>query len=430
MSTTNHTLAAAEFGDCLGALVLPQWLGIVLLWALLTTTTLDLVLVPTSGNFAADWQTLLRLGCCVFAGLYGLAYLSRTWHWLWLNPAFWSSLIVVWALFTVPSSVAPAYCATAIVMLTCVTLFVPAILHVLGPLRALQHTLDALLFFVAFNWFLYYFIPSLGRSAFEMPDGEIVYRFGNDAQQLGLQIAWAVGLLLSLTFAGIRRWRMTLPILLILAITLVRTQSRTGIITTAIVAGVVIWRWLTPNQKFYAGATALAFGAIIGFDLLEGKRGTFDGLAQAISRSGNSDEIENLTGRTEVWEDAWEKTIAAPWLGYGYGCARFLMNAEISTDFVPNHAHNLLLNTALCIGFPGATLLLMNILSMLWRMICGAGAVVCIATTFVIVAGITEPVLYGPMPRSHTVLWLMALFWKCAGGPKLSSGTTVGEVGI
>ena len=103
------------------------------------------------------------------------------------------------------------------------------------------------------------------------------------------------------------------------------------------------------------------------------------------------------------------------------------MNAEISTDFVPNHAHNLLLNTALCIGFPGAALLLMNILSMLWRMISWAGAVVCIATTFVIVAGITEPVLYGPMPRSHTVLWLMALFWQCAGGPKLSSGTAVGR---
>ena len=129
---------------------------------------------------------------------------------------------------------------------------------------------DALLFFVALNWFLYYFIPSLGRSAFAMPDGEIMYRFGNDAQQLGLQIAWAVGLLLSLTFAGIRRWRMTLPILLILAITLVRTQSRTGIITTAIVAGVVIWRWLTPKQKFYAVITALAFGAIIGFDFWKG----------------------------------------------------------------------------------------------------------------------------------------------------------------
>ena len=149
------------------------------------------------------------------------------------------------------------------------------------------------------------------------------------------------------------------------------------------------------------------------------------GWHKPISRSGNSDEIQNLTGRTEVWEDAWEKTIAAPWLGYGYGCSRFLMNSETSTDFVPNHAHNLLLNTALCIGFPGAALLLMNILAMLWRRF-AARALCLIATTFVIVAGITEPVLYGPMPRSHTVLWLMALFWQWPAA-RLSSGTTVGR---
>ena len=255
MSTTNHTLAAAEFGDCLGARCAYPTAGNCAFVGDFDYDHTGFSAGPNERKLCGRLANPSALGCCAFAGLYGLAYLSRTWNWLWLNPAFWSSLVVVWALFTVPSSVAPVYCATAIVMLTCITLFVAAILHVLGPLRALQHALDALLFFVALNWFLYYFIPSLGRSAFAMPDGEIMYRFGNDAQQLGLQIAWAVGLLLSLTFAGIRRWRMTLPILLILAITLVRTQSRTGIITTAIVAGVVIWRWLTPKQKFYAGAT-------------------------------------------------------------------------------------------------------------------------------------------------------------------------------
>ena len=30
----------------------------------------------------------------------------------------------------------------------------------------------------------------------------------------------------------------------------------------------------------------------------------------------------------------------------------------------------------------------------------------------VMIAGITEVLLYGPMPRSHTFIWLIALFWQ------------------
>ena len=372
MQLTQYTLPATRIADFAIAPVFAQRVGIAILWSILTVTTLDLVSASTGEKFSADWQTLLRLSVCMAGGCYGVAYLSSIWHWLWCFPAAWSSLIIAWSLLTIPFSASPLYCATAIVLLVCVTLFVPALLHVIGPQRTLEHTLGALLFFVALSWLLYYFVPSLGRSDFEMPDGEVLHRFGNDAQQLGLQIAWAVGLLLIFTLSGQRRWCVTLPILLVLGITLARTQSRTGMITTAAVAAVIIWRWLAPQQKLLVGAVVVALGAIACIDLMGGQRLSLDGLAQSISRSGESEEIESLTGRTEVWETAWEKTVAAPWLGYGYGCSRFLMNEETSAQFRPNHAHNLLLNTALCIGFPGAALLLMNLFDMFWRMLRGA----------------------------------------------------------
>jgi hypothetical protein len=37
------------------------------------------------------------------------------------------------------------------------------------------------------------------------------------------------------------------------------------------------------------------------------------------------------------------------------------------------------------------------------------------ATTVIVVAGLTEPVLFGPMPRVHTLIWLLALCWRQIG---------------
>ena len=61
----------------------------------------------------------------------------------------------------------------------------------LGKQRTLETLLSGLLLFVGINWVLHFVGGSLGQSEFALPNGEIIYRFGNDAQQLGLQIAWA-----------------------------------------------------------------------------------------------------------------------------------------------------------------------------------------------------------------------------------------------
>ncbi len=37
------------------------------------------------------------------------------------------------------------------------------------------------------------------------------------------------------------------------------------------------------------------------------------------------------------------------------------------------------------------------------------------ALILVLVAGNTEPVLFGPLPKTHTVLWMIALFWRRMG---------------
>jgi hypothetical protein len=38
--------------------------------------------------------------------------------------------------------------------------------------------------------------------------------------------------------------------------------------------------------------------------------------------------------------------------------------------------------------------------------------VVAVVLAVALVAGITEVIIYGPMPRSHMFIWLTALFWS------------------
>jgi O-antigen ligase len=97
--------------------------------------------------------------------------------------------------------------------------------------------------------------------------------------------------------------------------------------------------------------------------------------------------------------------------------------------FQPNHAHNLLLNVALCMGIPGALLLLAMIGHQLIDALRRPSVVPTIAVAILLVAGITEPLVFGPMPRSHTVILLISLFWRQTGAGNLTTPESLsGEV--
>jgi O-antigen ligase len=413
-TTPMHTLDVLATPRDLSARI-----GAALLWVMVTLTSIDFVVNQDTQKFVANWQSFGRVLACIACGLYGLWYLPQTKEKLCQFPAAWVVIILCWATLTIPFSIAPAYSAANVFTMACSLLFVPALLHQLGCHRTLQSALNVLLFLVALNWFFYYCVPELGRTEFDMPDEETIYRFGNSAQHTGMQIAWIVGVLLALTLGGCRSWRTTVPILLVLGVTLFRTQSKTAMIATAAMGVVVFWYWFSPRQRLLFGlASVLGVTILWAAILADAVPWKLDLLAQSISRSGESEEIESFTGRTEVWQQAWEKFREAPWCGWGYGCSRFVIESQ--PGFEPYHAHNLLLNTAVCIGFPGAALVLACILHQIWQMLRGDGAVACIAATFVFVTGITEVVLLVKIPNVFSVMWLIALFWTQFGGPKYS----------
>ena len=417
MSTIEMTLhsnsSAARSATDLHAAVSPR-IATTLLFLIVTVTTLDFAPEAKSANFSAGIQTLARLSLCAACGFYGFLFLPCTLPRLLSFPGTWTILFGIWAIITVPFSASPLFSASAVFALWCMILFAPAVVLHLGEQKTLTVLLSALLSFVAVNWFLYFFVPSLGRSLFEMPDGEIVYRFGNDAQQLGLQISWAVGFLLTLTFLRFRRWISTLLILPPLAITLLLTQSRTAMLTSLAVGSYVCWFYASIRMRVTGVVLGmLALAAILGMFSVSNGEIDFDVLARGVSRSGNADEIHNLTGRTAVWEHAWKNICASPIVGCGYGCSRFVMDDErLFGTFVPNHAHNLYLNAALCMGFPGAAIIAAMFVYQAIRIWRFPSVVPGIAIVFVLVAGIAEYLLFGPMPRSHSVIWLITLFWQ------------------
>jgi len=394
--------------------------GTVLLAASVFLTTFDFTLLEPVQRFSVDWQTLIRLAVCAACGIYGLICLPYTLERYFRFPGLWAVLFATWALLTVPGAVAPTYCLAACFSLACVILFAPAVLARLSGLRIVVTVLLSALVFIALSWGFYFSGSELGRSMFTMPDGEVTWRVGGDAQQLGFQAAWAIGLMLILGFQKRARWRTLLIPLGVSAITLPFTQSRTAMLVAAALAAAVCARSMRFATLVLCGLGALLVGVLAVLILPESvTRVDLQNLQEKVSRSGNPEELYNLTGRTEIWRHVVAKCQQAPIFGYGYGCSRQVLadyaGGEYGT-FDLHHAHNLCLNIVLCTGVVGGLLFVGMALHQVFLAFHRPDPIADLAIVFVLVAGITEPVLFGPMPRSHTVLWLIALFWRPMGG--------------
>jgi O-antigen ligase len=378
-------------------------------------TMFDLVQETEGEAFRVDFLLLLRMGSCAALGLFGLLYLPQTANQFLRFPAASNTLLLGWAVLTVPFSVSPTFSAAGVFTLACITFFVPAVLTQLGGERTVKVILAGLLLYVALNWFVSIAAPNLVNTSFKTVAGETSHRFGNDAQQLGLQTAWAIGFVLILVLRNRLSRNVALMLLSGLALTLVLSLSRTAIVTAIVMAVVAIWPHLTARRRF----AAIAFGLIsVGIAALAISSGQLtvnsEGLINIASRSGDTDELKTFTGRVDVWKYSWDKCLASPLFGYGYGTSRFVLQEDPNypLKFQANHAHNLFLNTALTVGLPGAMLLLAMILHLTLHNKNLRGSVPSIALAFVVVGSITESLLYGAMPRSHAVIWLVALFWQ------------------
>lgn len=170
-------------------------------------------------------------------------------------------------------------------------------------------------------------------------------RLGNDAflhpNTLGLEIGIATLLAQYLASrAALSKWCG-----IALAITLLRTLSK-----TAIVAFVVAECWylvqsrsMTRKAKLWIGATALLVIASF-WSLLSA-------YIDVYNNTGSGNQAETLTGRTILWTVAFSMGLEKPWLGHGIYSLKALIPSFGA--FEPVHAHNEVLQQFFEFGIVG-----------------------------------------------------------------------------
>jgi O-antigen ligase len=370
---------------------------------------------PSEEEFGVDFQLLVRLALCGACGLYGLAYWRRSYAYLLNFPGAWAIVFCLWSAATIPVAESPTYAAAAWIALCCVTLFAPALLAQINERQILLTIFSATLTFIVIAWSLYYLVPSIGRSAY-MVGGQIEYRVGGDAQQLGFQGVWLIATTLALAHLKVFRISHALVPITVGLTTIAFAQSRTSFITSL---GIIGLTYLMKAPKTRVLTFALTGGMLITLLLFSFACGlfTFRGtdMLTAASRSGTQEEIYNVTGRTEFWPFVLKQVGKSPLWGHGFGSSRqalYEFNGHSYHMGELHHAHNTLLNVMLTTGFVGMMIVVAMFLGLFDSVFRYRQLFPTLVLTVVTIAGLTESLLFGPMPRTHTVLWLLALYWQ------------------
>jgi O-antigen ligase len=370
-------------------------------------------------EFSADWQVAARLLICAACGLYGVYYLPQTFASLWRFPGVLSVLFGLWALVTVPFAYDPKYSAASAGALWCVILFAPAALSQLGPRGFVMTTILSLGIFIAGSWLMYYVAPDVGRTVQTITGGEQVSRLGGltHPNALGRIAAVFIALLFLAAARYGFRWGWLIPLAAIAAFTIDQADSRTGMIAAAVGTVVALRGKLSPLLRPGALSSLLAVGAallllVVAADMVDFN---LDKALAGIARNGDAEEIYSLTGRTEVWQFAAGNIARSPLFGFGYGCSRFVM---MHNFFATHHAHNLLLNVGLNAGLVGMLLVFWMLAVLLWRAAAAPSGFPDVIAVLVLVAGLADFVMLGPIPDSHTLLFFVALHWACLADSK------------
>jgi hypothetical protein len=184
------------------------------------------------------------------------------------------------------------------------------------------------------------------------PKGEVIRPTGNIAQSnhLALLFCLAIASVWSLFQARRLRGFLAFGMALLLIFGLSLTQSRIGWIIVPLLA-VFGWRWSTSGRPisgwvmlFLVAAYGVLIFCLPGIASLFGVEASF-----ALDRS------TAISARIVLFRQAWEMSLAHPWLGVGwyqFGPEQVQIGSAFPASAYSGHAHNIVLNFAAEIGWP------------------------------------------------------------------------------
>lgn len=184
-----------------------------------------------------------------------------------------------------------------------------------------------------------------------------------------------------------------------LAITLLRTLSKTSITAFILASGWYLFRTPAISRQRKIRLVIVASIVVLLFSSL------LLSYAAIYSNTGSGNQPETLTGRTIIWTTAIGLGLDTPWIGHGLYSFRFLIPAF--GDFEPWHAHNELIQIFFEFGLIGLALAI-AVHWKFWRFVrslpqCGARLLAVSVFIFALLHGLTDTVLFG----FSYPLWLM-----------------------
>ncbi len=349
------------------------------------------------GEIGLDWQNALKLSLWALSWMIGICNLPRSFAVLRGGAVMWLSVYLVYALFSSLYSAAPGYSFGTSFGLMGMALFAAALAVTATEKQILLSFALSLLLFMLLGWVAYYALPEIGRSLFITSHDTVVERMCGLAGQpnaLGAGLAVLMALTYLLWIRGhIGTWAAAVMGGFAL-FTLLVADSRTALL--AVMAGIAattlrrsVWLW---------GPAILGVAMLVLAGLSVQLRDVMS-LSGGLSRSGDATELFTLTGRTEIWEFAWDKILLNPWVGYGYNSSKFILP---QFDGLPglkiDEAHNMLLQNLLAVGVVGTIPLVAFLLTCVADFIRAPDTRRDCMTFIILIWGITVAGAFGSTP--------------------------------
>ncbi|WP_112662532.1 O-antigen ligase family protein [Microvirga flavescens] len=276
-------------------------------------------------------------------------------------------------------------------------------------------------------WTLFAYIACSILTLFAAPDiawlppsvEETAWRFRGLAGHPNV-LGQQVGIFIVLVIISFRRQLISksafAALLLFGVLVLLAAQSRTALIAVGAAGAVVFFRKspLGPIVVFLAAlalAILLLIIAVGGGELIKEFLGSF-------SRTGLSDEVFTLTGRTEIWGVALERLLERPLFGWGFNGTEDLIARSVRANFTGTaiNTHNMFLQSLLSLGIVGSIPGFAMLAILLGRYLFNPDPARDLVVAYLILNGLGEAELF-----ATPVLLTLVFFWVVAReGDKIS----------
>ena len=379
--------------------------------------------IKEAGDTGLDWQNGAKLAVwCAFAGV-GLVRWRTLWPMIARPSMLMIGFAVALAMLSALWSPVPFYtfaCGLGLFAYLMVAGLVSVDLSRADMLKAIRVSLLA---FVLLGLATAVLAPDL---AWQPPSvEETAWRFqglGGNPNGFGHLVGFFLAVCFVSWISGVISGRTLAFDVAVAAGPLLLSGDRTILIALILAGGLVwlrgrAWGWLVAIFLLGASALVMALFAL-------GMGPEFAGVMRHLSRTGSESEILTLTGRTDLWQAAFDRFLERPLFGWGFNGTEEVMASSMPKSFpgAAVNAHNMYLQQAMSLGLFGLLPLLAMVVRLLHAFVTRPEPIRDLLALVVLINGLAEADIF-----ATPVLTALVLFWLMIADDAALARTGVGR---